>query len=107
MAFLGSACDEECPVREYKHEVVDVTATAVNAGEVARCAQSGDCRDLCTQTAMTRAHAHVVVDSCTRVERDGGMDGATEAGAPDGGTPGDTTQVTLDISYRVFEFCGV
>jgi hypothetical protein len=68
-------------------------------GEFATC-QQGDCTALCTATAQLRVQAHVVVDSCLRVQPDGG--GSADLGAPDAGQG---QQITLQMTYRVYR-CG-
>jgi hypothetical protein len=93
VALAGCDSSGPCPVSEVRQETVDVPSNAANMGEFVTCEQ-GDCTALCTETAERRVQAHVVVDSCARVQPD--------AGAPDAGQG---QQVTLQMTYRVYR-CG-
>jgi hypothetical protein len=94
---LCAGCDDRCPVMEIRHEVVSVTMSSENSYQFSKCVDSGDCQQLCVETAMARSPYASAVDECSRVDSDGGVDGGSNAGM---------LQVTLAITYRVFEFCG-
>jgi hypothetical protein len=103
LAFLAAAvllagCDDHsCPVREVRHEIVDVSLDSQNSLEFSKCVSYGDCNQLCVDTAMARSSNSSMVDACRRVDPDGG------AGAGSGGVP----QVSIEITYKVFAACGV
>lgn len=101
VATLCSSCDDNnntCPVKDDRHEVVTLTDSPTTT-VVAMCVASGNCMQLCTETAMAHSSPdHSDVYSCKRVDADAGVD----AGSSDG-----FAQVTLEIDYRVYAFCGI
>ena len=96
IAVVG--CDNsKCQVRDDVQEMVTVTDSP-HSTYFSLCVESGDCQRLCVDAAMARSTPyHSEVDSCERVESDGGIDAGSTGGDP---------QVTLQIHYRVYEFCG-
>jgi hypothetical protein len=93
-----AGCDiSKCHVRDDVQETVTVTDSP-HSTYFSLCVESGDCQRLCVDAAMARSTPyHSAVDSCERVESDGGIDAGSTGGDP---------QVTLQIHYRVYEFCG-
>jgi len=94
--LLGDCGQGPCPPG-VSHN--DTFTEVVSSSESLACANMGSCDTLCMDLAMSHASAHVEVQSCTRVDADGGAD---EAGADAGGQ----RQVTVDVSYLAFPFCG-
>jgi hypothetical protein len=94
-AFLSVGCGSDtCPVNAIRHVVVSVSADGLNARDFGPCAESGQCEALCRDTALAMAPYDVGVTDCRRVETDAGIGGTRE-------------QITLDITYREYVFCGV
>ena len=94
--LLLGGCGSSCPPGVPHHD----TFTDVGSSpESLACANMGSCDTLCMELAMSHASAHVEVQSCMRVDADGG---AGDAGADAGGQQ----QVTVDVSYLVFTQCG-
>jgi hypothetical protein len=102
---LGWGCAENhgCPVKDDRHQVVTLTDSPTTT-VVSMCVETGDCMHLCSDTAMAHSSPdHSEVYSCKRVDADGGVDAGTgDAGANDG-----VGQVTLEIDYKVYPYCGV
>lgn len=104
--LVAAGCDQPCPVRETRHETVEVMANDRNRHLFPPCVDSNNCLELCTATAMARVALYVIVDECMRVDQDGGAgneDGGADASGTDGGQQ--VQQVTLEMTYRVFA-CG-
>lgn len=95
--FIGACDDNTCPVMEVRHEVVNVARTSENSYEFSTCVESNDCRQLCIDIALDRSPYAAAVDACSRVAADASVDATTDASV---------AQVDLDITYRVYEFCG-
>jgi hypothetical protein len=94
--LLGGCGSGPCPPGVSHH---DTFTAVVSSSESLACANMGNCDILCMDWAMSHASAHVEIQSCTRVDADGG---AHDAGADAGGQ----RQVTVDVSYLAFPFCG-
>jgi len=92
----GCGSSPSCPPGVSHHDTFSVV---VSSSESLACANMGSCDTLCMELAMNHANAHVEVQSCMRVDADGGAD---DAGADAGGQQ----QVTVDVSYLAFPFCG-
>jgi hypothetical protein len=85
-----------CPPGVSHH---DTFTDMVSSSESLACANMGSCDTLCMELAMSHASAHVEVQSCARVDADAGTDDA-------GADAGRQRQVTVDVSYLAFPFCG-
>jgi hypothetical protein len=94
--LLGGCGPGPCPPGVSHH---DTFTDVVSSSESLACANMGSCDTLCMDLAMSHAGARVEVQSCMRVDADGGAD---DAGADAGGQQ----QVTVDVSYLAFPFCG-
>lgn len=94
--LLGGCGQGPCPPGVPHH---DTFTAVVSSSESLACANMGSCDILCMELAMIHASARVEVQSCMRVDADGG---AVDAGADAGGQQ----EITVDVSYLAFPFCG-
>jgi hypothetical protein len=94
--LLGGCGQGPCPPGVSHHDTFTVV---VSSSSSLACANMGSCDTLCMDLATSHANARVEVQSCMRVDADGGAD---DAGADAGGQQ----QVTVDVSYLAFPFCG-
>ena len=92
----GCGSSPTCPPGVSHHDTFTVVVSSASS---LSCVNAGSCDPLCMEVVMNHANAHVEVQSCLRVDADGGAD---DAGADAGGQQ----QVTVDVSYLVFPFCG-